>query len=437
MRLLRITIGGYRNITRTTIDLEGITALVSPNNYGKTNLLNAIEFASEFINESPRTRSLMMSSSALVPLVSAIEDENFYFEMILENTDINEAYRFTKYSFEFSWIKDNETGQRIVNETLDIGHKLGARWTTYLKRDEGKYRKSYDTRSFRKITLDDNQLAIDVLTAMEDIDINPVIRSIKQMGFIVLSSLDARNRFNAVPIDFYPALKNSMNDEDLPRALYSLKESHPKKFQDFLSAVHTLFPQFNTVGLQTYESKPEEKNALTEALIDNQEEDEGDDVPFRIKDEIYRLLIKSDYLNQPLDISRMSAGTQRLFWLIASTIFASLENVTCVGVEEVETSIHPKMMKMLLEILNDNRGDASLLLTSHSPYLIQYLKPQHIYIGVPNNEGLAMFKRIKKNGIKKINEAAYERGMSFGEYLFELMSSGEDGERVLLRWLEE
>ena len=160
MRLLRITIGGYRNITRTTIDLEGITALVSPNNYGKTNLLNAIEFASEFINESPRTRSLMMSSSALVPLVSAIEDENFYFEMILENTDINEAYRFTKYSFEFSWIKDNETGQRIVNETLDIGHKLGARWTTYLKRDEGKYRKSYDTRSFRKITLDDNQLAI-------------------------------------------------------------------------------------------------------------------------------------------------------------------------------------------------------------------------------------------------------------------------------------
>ena len=95
------------------------------------------------------------------------------------------------------------------------------------------------------------------------------------------------------------------------------------------------------------------------------------------------------------------------------------------------------MMKMLLEILNDNRGDASLLLTSHSPYLIQYLKPQHIYIGVPNNEGLAMFKRIKKNGIKKINEAAYERGMSFGEYLFELMSSGEDGERVLLRWLEE
>lgn len=50
---------------------------------------------------------------------------------------------------------------------------------------------------------------------------------------------------------------------------------------------------------------------------------------------------------------------------------------------------------------------------------------------------LPMFKRIKKNGIKKINEAAYERGMSFGEYLFELMSSGEDGERVLLRWLEE
>ncbi|HQE69981.1 MAG TPA: AAA family ATPase, partial [Atopobiaceae bacterium] len=60
MRLLGLTVGGFRNVAKTTIELGGITAFVSPNNYGKSNLLDAIDFATTFINESPRTRSTMM-----------------------------------------------------------------------------------------------------------------------------------------------------------------------------------------------------------------------------------------------------------------------------------------------------------------------------------------------------------------------------------------
>lgn len=433
MKLMSLSVGGYKNLAKTTVELEGLTALISPNNYGKSNLLGALQFAIEFLNASPKTRSAMMAAEGCVPLTPALENENFSFSMMIDNQDIGENYRFARYGFEFEWIKDNESGRKIVNESIEIGPKPNERLTTYLKRKEGKYKKSYDTRSFRAIALDDNQLAIDVLTSMEDIDINPVVRQIKSMVFAILASIDATNRFRATPIEFNAQGEGfDFDDGDLPRALYRLKEGDSDRYGDFLNAVHTLFPEFSALSVQSYEMRQEDKEFYERAFPPDDAS-----VPFHVKDELYKLMIKSEYLNQPVSVARMSEGTQRLIWLIASVVIANMEKISCVGIEEVETSIHPKMLKTLLEILSENISGISVLLTSHSPYLIQYLKPEHIYIGVPSGDGVAAFKRIRKERVKEVSQAAYERGLSFGEYIFELLTLDGDDKAVLRRWLED
>ena len=81
--------------------------------------------------------------------------------------------------------------------------------------------------------------------------------------------------------------------------------------------------------------------------------------------------------------------------------------------------------------------NSSVLLTSHSPYLIQYLKPESIYIGVPNNEGIAQFKRIHHSKVKKLIQNARSLDISIGEYIFELMSSDEDASIILNSYLED
>lgn len=437
MKLLSVTVGGFRNVARTTIELDGITALVSPNNFGKSNLIEAIQFAMDFINASPRARLSMMGTDTLVPLVPALENDNFTFEMTFSDPELGEQYRYARYGFEFSWVRDDGSGRRIVDEKIEIGPKLGRRLTTYLKRGDGKFRSRYSTRSFRRIALDDNQLAIDVLTAMEDIDINPVVRDVKFAGFVLLASLDARNQYLQSPLEIKPPSGSvvSFDNNDLPRSLYELKRRYPDKFDDFEANVFTLFPEFTTMSVQSYEIKPEDRDFYTKTF--SPKEGEGAQVPFRIKDELYRLMIKSEYLNQPVSVSRMSLGTQRLIWLVASSVIASVEGIQCLGIEEVETSIHPRMLKSLLEILNDSLDEASIILTSHSPYLIQYLKPERIYLGVPSSDGVATFRRISQSSVEAVREAARDRGMGFGEYLFELMSSDMDEAGVLLRWLED
>lgn len=437
MKLLRITVSGFRNIAETTLDLDGITALVSPNNYGKSNLMSAIAYAAAFINESPKRRSNMMADVDGMPLVPSLASSEFRFLVEFDDPSLGK-YQYVRYGFAFSWIKDDGTGRRIVDETLEISSKRAGRWATYLKRQSNEYRKSYDTRSFRKIILDDNQLSIDVLTALEDIDINPVIKRIKEIIFVICNSLDTENRFQPLPIEIASSALDedaiAFDDSDLPRSLFRLRAFAPEKFDDFLAAVYTLFPSFEDISVRSYEVKEDAFVQLSKTF-EGDESDSG--IPFKIRDEMYKMLVKDANLNQPVDISRMSTGTKRIIWLLANTIIAGNANAGCIGIEEIETSIHPRMLQNLLEILNDNIGDTALLLTSHSPFLIQYLKPSQIYVGVPNEQGVAYFKRINEDALDAMLSNAHDRGLGLGEYLFEMMSSEDEGEALLRKYLED
>lgn len=440
MSLRSVTVGGLRNLGLSRLDLEGITAVVSANNYGKTNLMTALGLASTFIVASPKERMSIMSSSSFVPLVTKLQDDSFHFEMELEDPDLGE-YRFVKYSFSFAWIKDDGSGCRITEETIELKEKASGKWTNYLKRDAGKYRKSHISRSFSSIVLDGSQLAIDILTSLEDIDINPAIRKIKEAAFIIFDALDAQEKYSASPLEFGDGgLEGgiALNDDDLPRSLYRLKKLNAARYDDFLAAVYTLFPSFESFDVDMFTLQPQIRERLQQAL-ESQEEVEGEDeesVPFKIRDELYRIQVKDSHLNQPVDIRRMSAGTQRIVWLVANAMLSSLAKVELIGMEELETSIHPQLLRTLLETLYEYLGDTRLLVSSHSPALIQYLKPSQIYVGVPNDEGIAEFRRIDPKKLNELVARAYENGLGFGEYLFELMSSEQRGARILLSYLE-
>lgn len=437
MRLLSLTVGGFRNLSETTIELGGISAFVSPNNYGKSNLLDAIDFGFDFINESPRSRTSMMGYVNGIPLVPELAEDNYHFEVEFEDEELGE-YRYVRYGFSFAWLRDDGTGQNITDETLQINPQRTGRWTNYIRRSEGKYKKGHSTRSFRTIKLDGNQLAIDVLTAIEDIEINPAIKKIKSLGFSPCTTLDASSRFRPTPLEAVnDSSANSLalfDDSDIPRAMYELKIDRRDRYDELLSAIFTLFPEFQEVSVNPFELKKEEHDALEKSLRTVEGEER---VPFKIRDELYRLTIKSSTLNQPVNVNMMSTGTKRIIWLLTNVVMASAYNTQCLGIEEIETSIHPRMLRQLLEILDENIGNAALLVTSHSPFLIQYLKPRQIYLGVPNETGIARFRRIREDAIDGICSYAHDRGLGFGEYLFELMSSDGEDTEVLASSLEE
>ena len=441
MEYLSITVGGFRNLRKTKVQFaESIVSLVSTNNYGKSNFLDAVAFAVRFMNSTPQMRSRMMGDETCMPLVSELANEDFVFQIELHEPSLGE-YQFLRYGFSFSWKRDDNTGARIADERIELSERRGGVWASYLKRAKGLYRPSRRVQKCtRKINLDANQLAIDVLTSVDGLEIAPAIRIVREVRYGACYPLNANPLMEDYPLEVEGQENGvfAMSGNDLPQSLYELKNRHPEKYGDFQSIVLGLFPEIEGIDVVSSQLLPGQREQLEEQkqYIEGAQEGSDESIPYRIRDEVYRIFVRSKYLNQPVSISRMSDGTKRVIWLVARVVTADIAGVGCLGVEEIETGIHPRMMRSLLEAVNEALVNTKIILTSHSPYLIQYLPYDSLYVGVPNNEGTATFSAIKANRYAPLADAAYDHGMSTGEYIFALMSASEDEESILKGHLE-
>lgn len=441
MRIVSVSVGGFKNIKKTRLEFDSICAIISPNNYGKSNLIEAMDFGFDFINESRRGRKAMMSWIKGIPICTVMENDEYRFEVEFDDEELHQ-YRYVRYGFSFKWLRDDDNGAVITDEWIDARPNTSVRYTSFLKRKEKKYKKGKSTAGFRKLDIDDLQLAIDILCLLEDIDISPVIKKIQAITFRVCSSLDLRDKYQPSPLEYVEDEDDLIrfDDDDVPKALCTIRNNNPYLYQQFENAVYTLFPEFTTLDLKEYTISNENTEAQLMVKVGNREltdEEIEKQIPFKLRENIYRLFITSEYLNQPVSVANMSTGTKRVIWLLVNAFIANLIKVGIVSVEEIETSIHPRMIKQLLEILTDALNNAPLIVSSHSPYLVQYLKPEKIYIGIPNDEGIAEFKRIQKNKVKLLVANARSMELSVGEYLFELLSGDEDALDILEGYLEE
>lgn len=440
MILKSLTVSGFKNVKSTCLDFTSKTlAVVSPNNYGKSNLLEALTFATDFISAGTKQRTMMMSWIDGIPIVKGLDSSPFQFDMEFELPN-QEEYRFVHYGFTFLWYRDDKTGQKIIDERLEMRPTESVRYSAYLKRSSNQYRKGKSTNAFRNLMLDSNTLAIDVLPSIKDLEYGPIIQAVREFEYRVCDTLDVKERFQPTPIRLADDddKHSRFDDEDIPRALHQLKELYPNQYYEFEDAVYSLFPDFSSIDIQAHELNLTENKNVRVIYSDDPDAQAEDlpPVPFHLKDKVYRVVIRSDALNQPVSLASMSTGTKRIFWLLTNIFIASCNNVSCIGIEELETSIHPKMLKDLLNIISEALEDTCLIISSHSPYLVQYLKPGQLYVGGMEELGVAQFYRIAATKEKKLLTAARAYGLSVGEYLFELMSGESDSFKTLRNYLE-
>jgi len=122
--------------------------------------------------------------------------------------------------------------------------------------------------------------------------------------------------------------------------------------------------------------------------------------------------------------------------LYTFTIVAQLNNILLIAIEEPENSINPGLFKKYLIGLDNFVEDSKIILTSHSPFLINYINPDNLYIGVPNQNYEATFRKFKQNSINKLTEQSRANSMMVGEYVFDLMNGTEEDFEELCRYLE-
>jgi len=106
--------------------------------------------------------------------------------------------------------------------------------------------------------------------------------------------------------------------------------------------------------------------------------------------------------NQEIAISELSDGT-----LIAINIITYLisNKYPIVAIEELENSIHPKLLKKIINLIKNDFSDIQIILTTQSPVLLNMVKINEVSI-ISNKEfGEAIIEQVKNNKelVKKLS----------------------------------
>lgn len=429
MKIERIIISGFSNIERVDLSLEKFNALVALNNYGKSNVVNAIMFGIDFIIESADVKSKMMAMRPYIPINKFIDETSFHFEVVFSARFEEENFK-VNYGFSFDWIRNDDKGKKIKNEFLKLKpERPDSRYKTYIKRTESEslYLSAPTGRCDKKIKIRDNELILNKLANFDDLFYSELIETLNELSIKNVDTLENPDRlFTKIkPNIVRTGYSLDMPDNnDVGFFIFSLKMLKPDLYEVFLDSVKSL--------LQDVEDfEPIEIDFKKEIKFEN----EHKNLPLDFPDKLYDIRVKEKNNNQQSGISRLSSGSQKVFYLLALTIAAELNRIPLVFFEELENSIHPGLLQKLLIILDGLTEETRIITTSHSPYLIQYLDTKQVKIGIPNNSGLAQFKEIKPTKFKKVLRMAEDEGISIGDFIFDRVIECSSGDNELLNEL--
>lgn len=393
MRIDRIKVDGIANIEKATLNIGSQNALIAPNGYGKSNMLRAIAFGIGFINADETQRRQMMQSRWM-PINKKMRGKDFLFE-IAGSMEIDGEEQDFVYAYSLGWGVNGSEG-RILTENLKMKHTADRRFRQMMNRaktEECLIVPSALGRCNKAFTVSPQQLALSAIARSGSMFLSPMASQICGIQIPNLETLDNPESYFSVGGGRGISM---LGGKSLSEYLYWLKTDDNDNYSFLVNGLLQLIPNIT-------EFSPE-----MVTLPDGQQK-------------IYDIRIKERFCTQPTSILQLSSGSKRMIFLFTLCIAAQKQNIPLIMMEEPENSVHPRMMENLLLSLQQYASDTKILMTSHSPYLMRYLRPDQMYFGLPKNDGLAHFAQINPAKLKYLLRFAGQMELTIGEYMFDFM----------------
>lgn len=174
---------------------------------------------------------------------------------------------------------------------------------------------------------------------------------------------------------------------NLASTLAYLMTAEPKRFAAIIRALRIVVPIVKRVRARPALIARTEKKTITinrkEHGFDEEQQVMGQELLFDMAS------------GTGLPASAVSEGT--LVTLALLTLVYGADEADMIMLDDVELGLHPKAQRDLmkqLRLLQESHPKLQLLVSTHSPYVVDELKPEEVWLFAPDAEGCAISKRM-------------------------------------------
>ena len=186
-----------------------------------------------------------------------------------------------------------------------------------------------------------------------------------------------------------PQERLSETGDNLSNVIQYLKERYPERLKKILAILTNRVPRIEKVD--------------AELLMDGRLLLQFKDAPF----------------DEPILAKFVSDGTLKMLSYLI--LLYAPEPPQLIGVEEPENYLHPRLLNGLVEECREASASSQLMITTHSPYFVNGLRAEEVWVLYRNEQGFTVCKRASEmQGIKDFLEAGAKLGYLWMEGFFEV-----------------
>lgn len=383
-RIELLSVKNYRALRQIELkNLTPLTVFLGPNGSGKSTIFDVFAFLSESFGLG--LRKAWDKRGRFKELRTRGEDGPIIFEvkyregkkspLITYHLEIDEDAHGPFVAREYLSWKRGSHGQPF--RFLDFSGGIGEVVTGDLPDEK-------DTRTQERLASRD-LLAVNTLGQLAK---HPRVGALRRFvtGWY-LSYLSADNT-RGVP-EAGPQERLSSSGDNLPNVIQYLKEQHPQRLAEILSRLTKRVPRLERVDA---ELMPDGRLLL-----------QVKDAPFE----------------RPVMARFASDGTLKM--LAYLTLLYDPDPPQLIGIEEPENQLHPRLLPELAEECRNAASLAQLMVTTHSPFFLNALRPEEAWVLFRTPDGFTQARRVSEmKGIKEFVAEGAQLGNLWMEGHFEV-----------------
>lgn len=359
-RLRQVQIKNYKNLGRVVVDLEPFTLLVGPNGAGKSNFVDALAFVQESLAHSPGRALKDRGGSRIVSQWEREEGFGLRFRIDLAGESRAD------YAIEIEWLQDE---YRIARERCVV-------WEGDRERGSFEVAGGRFVREIPGVRAQIPQDRLALLTASATEEFRPVYDFLTSMRFY---DIDPEPLGLLQRADSGESLE--ADGSNAAAILRRIEEQEPHRYERVCELLGLA-----TGGIQKVRTVEERERIALEFHQD--------------------IGLASPGLFYGWE---MSEGTLRLLALLLAVYQPA--NSSVIAIEEPEATVHPAMAEAVLQILLDASQDRQLLITTHSPDILdaKELSDEQIRT-VTAHHGRTVISPLSRASRRAIRERLYTPG---------------------------